>query len=147
MTLYTDKIRNLINFVAEKDANGNYLIGNNDYPDDSRSAEYVWVDFTLESPQLSEFNVYIVGAFNDWQCKDAFKMKYDPATNAYLGSAFLKQGYYNYTYVVQDSYGNTSSSPIDGDWYETENDYQLMVYYRPFGSRYDQLIAFQTSKP
>lgn len=147
VTLYNDKLRSLTNFVSEQDANGNYIIGNNDYPDADRSAEYTWVDFTLESPELNKFKVYIIGAFTDWQCKEAFQMKYDQATNMYLGSAYLKQGYYNYTYVVQDAFGQTSSSPIDGDWYETENDYQVMVYYHPFGSRYDQLIAFQTAKP
>ncbi|MEP7322996.1 MAG: DUF5103 domain-containing protein [Saprospiraceae bacterium] len=147
VTLYNDKLRSLTNFVSEQDANGNYIIANSDYPDENRSAEYTWVDFTLESPEFEKYKVYIIGALSDWQCKEPLLMKYDKVTNTYLGSAFLKQGYYNYTYVIQDAFGQTSSSPIDGDWYETENDYQIMVYYRPFGSRYDQLIAFQTAKP
>lgn len=147
ITLYNDKIRNLSTFVTEQDADGNYIIGNNDYPDENRSSEYVWVDFTLESPEFTPFKVYLIGAFSDWQCKEQYLMKYDASTNTYLGSAFLKQGYYNYTYAIQDAYGNVASSPIDGDWYETENEYQIFVYYHPFGSRYDQLIAFQTARP
>ena len=73
-------------------------------------------------------------------------MKYDLASSSYLGSAFLKQGYYNYTYAVMDRQGRYDLSTVDGDWYETENEYQFMIYYRPFGSRYDQLISYKTLK-
>ena len=147
VTLREDKERGPINFIDERDANGNYLLENKDFPDGNRSSEYAWVDFTLNCPEFTNHKVYIMGAFADWQCKEPYLMKYDAASGAYLGSAYLKLGYYNYTYAVQDRSGAFTFSPIDGDWYETENEYQIMVYYRPFGGRYDQLIAFQTSIP
>lgn len=145
VTLNNDKIRDEFKFLNEKDANGNYIIDNADKPQGDLSSEYTWVDFTLNSPEFTENKVYVIGGFSDWECKEENLMKYDAGSQAYLGSAFVKQGYYNYTYVVMDRQGHFTSSPIDGDWYETENDYQIMVYYHPFGSRYDQLIAFYSA--
>lgn len=147
VTLYDDKTREFFNFVDERDANGNFLIDNQDRPNANLSAEYVWVDFTLKSPEFFDQKVYLIGAFTDWQCKDPYLMKYDEKSQSYLGSALLKQGYYNYGYVVMGKGGDFSASPVDGDWYETENEYQILVYYRPFGARYDRLIAFHSAKP
>jgi len=147
VTLNEDKTRDLFNFLDDKDANGKFLIDNQDRPDPALSSEYVWVDFTLRSPEFFDQQVYLMGSFTDWQSKSSFLMKYDEKSQAYLGSALLKQGYYNYGYMVAGKAGDWSASPIDGDWYETENDYQIMVYYRPFGARYDRLIAFHTAKP
>ncbi|MDZ4707755.1 MAG: DUF5103 domain-containing protein [Saprospiraceae bacterium] len=147
VTLNDDKVRDLFNFLDDQDANGRYIIENQDRPDPRLSSEYVWVDFTLKSPEFFDQQVYLMGTFTDWQCKSPFLLKYDDQSRAYLGSALLKQGYYNYGYVVAGKGGDFSASPIDGDWYETENDYQVLVYYRPFGARYDRLIAFHTAKP
>ena len=69
-----------------------------------------------------------------------FEMEYDPSRKAYLGSVLLKMGYYNFMYAVPDATKKPDTSPLEGDWYETENDYNLLVYYRPFGGRYDQLL-------
>ena len=62
----------------------------------------------------------------------------------YEKTLFLKQGYYNYSYVstgVQDdntfSYENT-----EGNHWGTENSYSVLVYYRPFGARADELIGY-----
>jgi hypothetical protein len=146
VTLTADKIRDQFNYITDLDADGNYMLFNNDRPEGHISSEYAWVDFTLQSPEFSDNKVYIIGAFTDWQCKEDFLMKYDLASSSYIGSAFLKQGYYNYAYAVMDKQGNFNLSVVDGDWYETENEYQFMLYYRPFGTRYDQLIAFKTLK-
>lgn len=144
VTLNIDKVRTEFNFVNERDANGNYVIGNSDLPnsDFNISSEYAWVDFTLQSPEFDQNKVFLIGSFSDWQCKEENLMKYDLATQSYLGSVYLKQGYYNYAYAVMDRQGHFDISTVDGDFYETENDYQFMVYYRPFGTRYDQLISY-----
>ncbi len=146
VTLTPDKIRDQFNYITDLDADGNYTIFNNDRADGHVSSEYAWVDFTLQSPEFIDNKVYIIGAFTDWQCKEEFLMKYDLASSSYSGSAFLKQGYYNYAYAVMDKQGSFNLSVVDGDWYETENEYQFMIYYRPFGTRYDQLISFKTLK-
>ncbi len=113
----------------------------------NNSSEYVWVDFTLLHDEMPGLQVYVVGQMTDWQCKNHFMMKYDPITKAYLGSALLKQGFYNYQYAVKDiKSSEVTTSILEGDWSETENEYQILVYYRPFGARYDQLIGFQTAR-
>ena len=31
----------------------------------------------------------------------------------------------------------------EGDFHQTENEYYVYVYHRPFGLRYDKLVGFQ----
>ena len=66
-------------------------------------------------------------------------MQYNPLTQRYEQAVLLKQGQYNYLYT------NKKGKPladIEGNFYETRNEYQIFVYYHPFGARYDQLIGF-----
>ncbi|MBK8879346.1 MAG: hypothetical protein IPN74_12580 [Haliscomenobacter sp.] len=71
-------------------------------------------------------------------------MAYNNAINAYVLKTPLKQGFYDYAYAMTPR--NTEKkavnlSPLEGDWFETENDYTILIYYRPFGGRYDQVIG------
>ena len=69
-------------------------------------------------------------------------MKYDSINQEYKTKIRLKQGYYDYTYAFVKGAGKSpNTSELDGDWHETENDYQILVYYRPIGGRYDRLTA------
>ena len=70
-------------------------------------------------------------------------MTHQPAVNAYVADIPLKQGFYNYAYVTVPKRGDKipNMSELEGDWYETENQYTILVYYRPFGARYDQLMG------
>jgi hypothetical protein len=72
-------------------------------------------------------------------------MQYDESVSAYICEAYLKQGYYNYQYlVVNQKTGAADEEGFEGNWYETGNEYQILVYYRPFGVRYDQLMLSAT---
>ncbi len=71
-------------------------------------------------------------------------MKYNEKEGAYIASVILKQGYYNYQYVfVDDSIRTPDISFIEGNHYETENEYVVLVYHKGFGSRFDKLTAFK----
>jgi uncharacterized protein (DUF2225 family) len=60
----------------------------------------------------------------------------------YHATLLLKQGYYNYQYVVKNqSTSETSVMPVEGSFGRTENDYLILVYYRPAGRRYDRLVG------
>lgn len=109
-------------------------------------SEYVDVLFTLESPgEMFDEDIYIYGGLSDWEFKPAFKMVYNPAIYAYVGKVRLKQGYYDYIYAaVSKETGLPDFEVTEGDWHETENAYTVLIYYRPFGSRYDQLIGYNT---
>jgi hypothetical protein len=106
-------------------------------------SEYASVLFSLASPgEMHESDVYIFGGLTDWQLKPQFKMTYNPAVNAYVAKVPLKQGYYNYIYaVLPKGAAQPDFEETEGDWYETENLYTILIYYRPFGGRYDRLIG------
>jgi hypothetical protein len=71
-------------------------------------------------------------------------MVFNPASGAYEGSALLKMGLYNYAYVTVNS-GDPRAEPsfdiTEGNHFETENNYDILVYYRAMGGREDQLVG------
>jgi hypothetical protein len=70
-------------------------------------------------------------------------MFYDTNNNKYLNSLLLKQGVYDYTYVWIDKDGKADDFALEGSYFETENDYQLLVYYRPSGARWEELVGYK----
>jgi len=113
------------------------------------SAEYVLTYFTLDVPQsVYGGDVYIFGELSDWRIDENFRMKYNEAGLRYEAELLLKQGYYNYMYAFQKTADKGSQrftfEELEGNWYETDNTYQVLVYYRPFGERYDQLIGYRS---
>jgi hypothetical protein len=108
-------------------------------------SEYVNVHFSLNRQQFPDKEVFIVGAFNNWKLDDNSKMDYAPEDQVYYKELLLKQGYYEYMYVTKDiATGEISWTDIEGSRFETINDYLIFIYYRPFGTFYDQLIGMFT---
>ena len=143
MSVQPDVDRNgeLDNFFA--DLNGAFCIDNLHEDDPDLEADYVEVffEFPMEQP-IDYGDIYVFGKMTDWQLKEEFKMDYSDRQKAYVGRAFLKQGYYNYVYAfVEDSSYDIDATKFEGNWWETDNDYHILVYYRPFGARYDQLVS------
>ncbi|MBT8233060.1 MAG: DUF5103 domain-containing protein [Saprospiraceae bacterium] len=140
--LDSTSIRAQRNSVHELDANGYFIIDNERYRNPEVSSEYCNVIYNLFSNKKFEEDLYIVGAFSDWQAKEEYKMYYDEEIKAYLGQAYFKQGYYNYMFALLDKEtGNLDIDKVEGSWYETENDYFIIVYYREFGSLFDRILA------
>ncbi len=129
----------------EADAREREIYGDNILSEDisNLQGEYMEVLFQLYSPgEMNDQDIYIFGGLTDWQLKPAFKMTYNPATNCYVAKLKLKQGYYEYVYAALP-HGSTKIDfeETEGDWHETNNYYTVLLYYRPFGGRYDQLIG------
>jgi hypothetical protein len=103
------------------------------------------VHFSLNAlKNLPEGGIYIFGALSDWKCLPQNKMLYNPDTNSYEGTLLLKQGFYDYQYVfIPKDSNKIDNSMIEGSHVETENDYQILVYYHGFSSRYDRLVGYQ----
>jgi hypothetical protein len=143
-----DENRSFKRYLSMPDLNGNYLIKKDESLTDSDiEAIYVKVHFSLKQyPALKEGNVYIFGKLTDWKFKEEFKMKYDTLNNVYEQDVLLKQGYYNYMYcVVKDGSKNKGDlTHYEGTYFETENDYTILVYYRNPVLYYDELIGIQT---
>ena len=142
--LFSDEDRTHSSYLFINDLNGQFIIQNNDRNVVHRiGADYAWVHFSLLADQSYEnAEIYLYGGLTDWRLNDKYKLKYSSINKVYNTKMFLKQGYYDYSYAfVKNKKGEPDTSELDGNWYETENDYQILVYYRPIGSRYDQLAA------
>lgn len=137
-----DQNRSREAFSQQIDLNGYYVTGNRDFANRGLNADYNWVGFQLQASQAAAGDVYIFGALSDWQLRPEFKMSYDPATHQYAARVLLKQGYYNYSYVVSAPGGAMNETYFEGSHQQTENIYDILVYYRPPGSRTDLLIGY-----
>lgn len=129
------------NFIHQIDANGYFILDNADARNAEVSSEYCNVIFNLESHKEFDGEVYMVGSFCDWQAKDDYRLDYDPDQGLYLGQAEFKQGFYDYMFALEREDGYLDIDFLEGSYFETENDYHILVYYRPFGALYDRLLG------
>lgn len=130
------------NYHTDFDFNGRVMYALEDDYDASSDyrSEYVWAHAKLQTNVPSDHAVYLYGALTDWKLKQEFRMEYDETERAYSGTFYIKNAVFDYMYATTDDDGKITTSFYEGDWYETENDYLIMVYYRPFGTRYDRLV-------
>ncbi|HVY73665.1 MAG TPA: DUF5103 domain-containing protein [Puia sp.] len=129
------------------DYNGGYFIQTTESINTYYQTDYATVKFTFVPPDNTPFNgkdLYIIGAMTGYQYNDETKMVFNPQKGVYEGSLFLKMGYYNYAYVTLDT-GDPQAKPsfefTEGNHFETENSYTILVYYRELGGRADQLVG------
>jgi len=131
-----------------RDINGNFTLGNIDEDNNPLRTDYGLVLFSIEK-QVPFYDkaVYLYGKLTDWQIKEKFRLTYSEKLGLYAADILLKQGYYNYTYAVVDKKTKAvDATYFDGNWFEAENDYTILIYFRPFGARYDQLVGRKTFK-
>ncbi|MCB0688899.1 MAG: DUF5103 domain-containing protein [Saprospiraceae bacterium] len=141
-----DEKRTYQNYHLVPDLNGWFIIKTNEDDDSDVEADYAHILFSLESAQpLFDYDVYLMGGFCDWQIQPRYKMEYEDRYSAYFGEATLKQGVYDYIYAAMPKDGGPPDlEMLEGNWHETEDYYTILVYYRPFGQRYDRLIGVTT---
>ena len=85
--------------------------------------------------------VYVFGKFNNYALEEENRLKFNKETGNMETVILMKQGFYNYKYVIQDKKGNIDLNAISGNFHFTENNYLILVYYRRFGDLYDSLIG------
>ncbi len=129
-------------YTTVPDANGQFVIQNKDVGSSTTGGDYANVIFTLESPEREE-EIYVMGAFTDWKVDEMYRMRYYDEQEVYVAEILLKQGYYDFYFGV-DQDGILNAREIEGSWADTENDYQVLVYLREPGDRYDRLIGYYT---
>ncbi len=142
--LKTDELKTFKNYSFYNDINGSYLIKNKDMvgnPD--IEADYAWVHFFFPYDNAqSEGNFYVLGKLTEWKTNHTNRLNYNYKKLGYEGKLYLKQGYYNYSYVfLSDHKKGGDQTLTEGNHWETENDYSIYVYHRQRGTYYDQLIA------
>ena len=141
-TLYPNQTAR--NYLYDEDQNGAFIIRNSDDEDVATTCDYVFTHFTLKSPQLPGGEVYLNGEWTYNRFIPEYRMTYNRETQAYEATALLKQGYYNYNYLfVPDGETQGNSGRTDGNFYETENEYIILVYHRPNRGRYDKLVGYR----
>jgi hypothetical protein len=125
------------------DANGNFFIRNINAEQNEVEADYTWVFFSLSAPSYyGKEPIYITGLFNNHDLTDEYKMDYNREKGIYEKALMLKQGFYNYKYTIADKSGKIDGeNAIDGNFYQTEDNYFVMVYYRENNQRYDKVIG------
>lgn len=142
--LFTDEARANFPYSFTLDADGNFVVRNLNAADSNIEADYAWIYFSLSAPSLpAQKNIYINGMFNNFAITDEYKMDYNEKKNLYEKAILIKQGFTNYQYVVTDKKGNIDQeNSVDGNFFQTENEYEIVVYYRENTQRYDRVIGF-----
>jgi len=142
--LLVDPNRDQPSYSFVYDNNGNFYILNQDGTNPKIDADYSHVYFTLAANKTDrEGSAYIVGKFNDYQLNEQNKMQFDNGRTRFYTDLFLKQGVYDYEYSwVDKSTKIADDTPLEGSYFDTENDYQILVYYRRPGARYEELVGY-----
>jgi hypothetical protein len=120
------------------DNNGSYILDNLDFRS-MNAANYIDVHFTLKSEPV-QGEVYVIGAFTDWRVDATTRMQYDSAMRAYRGNYLLRQGWYDYQYLVKSK--SIPPYHFEGTHYETENLYEIFAYYRAMQPQADLLLGY-----
>lgn len=140
--LYTDIDRTYKPYTYNPDINGNFIIRTLDAEDENTEADYAMMHFSLEVDEpYKNKDVYIYGAFNNYELTDINKMTYNNSENIYEASILLKQGFYNYMYITANKNKEVNLTEISGSFFQTENEYTVIVYYKPFGSLFYRAIG------
>ena len=143
--LYPDTRRR--NYSYDEDHDGRYLIRYNMAEDNDIEADYLFTHFSLEMPFRKGGQFYLTGEFTYNDFKPAYQLTYNETTHSYEATVMLKQGAYNFMYLwLPDGSTIGETGPAEGNFYEAENEYQIYIYHRPFGGRYDKLVAAQQVK-
>ncbi len=144
--LYTNISRKDRPYTYNPDINGNFVVRNIDVKNSDIEAEYVKMHFNLMYYEdLGDKELHIYGNFNNWTIDGTTYMEYDQRSDSYKNTRLFKQGFYNYKYVVVNRDGSIDDETISGNFWQTENDYTVLVYYRDIGARFDRIIGLGTS--
>lgn len=141
--LYSNVARANNPYTFAPDTNGNFIIHNINAEKNEIESDYTWVFFTLSAPSYyGKKDIYINGMFNNYALTPEYKMDYNAEKGLYEKAIMMKQGFNNYQYVVADKNGQIDAEDaVDGNFYQTENNYFAIVYYRLNGQRYDRVIG------
>lgn len=141
--LYTNPSRRNEPYTFNPDINGNFVITTLQGRFPRTEAEYVWIHFSLAYPRLiDEKSIHIYGNFNNYDINETTKLTYNTRSRRYELPYLLKQGFYNYKYVLVNEDGTIDNkNAIGGNYWETENEYQILAYYRRPGGRFDELLG------
>ncbi|OXA69319.1 DUF5103 domain-containing protein [Flavobacterium aquidurense] len=142
--LYTNQARGNQIYSVYQDVNGNFVVKNINASNNEIEADYAWVYFSLWAPvfRSSTKDIYITGMFNNYSLSPEYKMEYNTEKGIYEKAVMIKQGFTNFQYTIADKKGVIDyQNAIDGNFYQTENEYTILVYYKESTDRYQRVIG------
>ncbi|REH00364.1 type IX secretion system plug protein [Flavobacterium aquicola] len=141
--LYTNNAKTSFPYSNYSDLNGNFSIRKLDGENNTIEADYSWVYFSLSAPLANpNSSVYIVGMFNNYMTTPENKMDFNTKNGLYEKAILIKQGFTNYQYLTVTNKGLIDlENAIDGNFYQTENDYTVLVYYKGTADRYVKVVG------
>lgn len=140
-TLMTDRPKR--NYIYDEDRNGLFVVRADGSGDEDIEADYVVTHFTLDTLPSEGRDIYVWGRWATEGLTEKYKMKFDPKREVYEAALLLKTGYYNYQYLTTEASapGVGETKYTEGDFFQAENEYSVLVYYCPLGGRYWQLVG------
>jgi len=142
VVLFADEDRQGESYAGTYDENGLFFIRNRDLNHDELEADYADVVFSLKTSQNVLGNIYLVGGFNGFRRADENRLVFDVQNGVWTVTVKLKQGLYDYEYVLENPDGELITDAFCGTHFQTGNDYQIFVYNRRQGTYWDELVGF-----
>lgn len=140
------KPRSESSYLYDQTQNGRFVIRQSGASDSDTEADYFVIHFTLDSDPIPGGKIYIDGELTNHLYSPYNEMVYNPQTEQYEKTLLLKQGSYNYQYLfLPDGTRTATAAPVEGNYYQTVNEYLVKVYHRAPGERYDRLIGIGMS--
>ncbi|WP_400076870.1 DUF5103 domain-containing protein [Winogradskyella sp. R77965] len=141
--LFTNISRKDRPYTYNPDINGNFQITAIDRTNVDFEADYSMIHFSLLHEELKDKDIHVYGNFNAFAIEPLTKMEFNPESGKYENMMRLKQGFYNYKFVAVDKETQElDEGAISGNFWQTENNYKVLVYYRDLGARFDRLIGY-----
>ncbi|NVK28687.1 MAG: DUF5103 domain-containing protein [Flavobacteriia bacterium] len=140
-----EESRRFNQFITWEDLNGSYVIRKLDSEDPGTEADYILMDFYLKYPAPAPGGVFLFSEETNWVLDQNFALTYDYEEKAYRGQFYMKQGFHNYMYATMNADGSANTTPFEGNHWQTENEYTVLVYHREMGIRYDRCVGIATS--
>lgn len=129
-------------YTYAPDMNGDFRINTFQGSNPNIESDYSRVVFSLFAEDfLFDGEHFVVGDFNQHIISDENKLNYNLESGRFETELLLKQGIYNYKFASQDSVGSRYDNLISGNYWPTENDYWVLIYFRSIGARCDELIG------
>ncbi len=131
-------------YASYRDANGNFVIRAANVDNSWTQGDYLMVHFSLwtKHPLLHGGDVYVFGGLTNWKIRPRFKLEYNQKAQGYVGQILLKQGIYDYHYVVVRD-GQIIYDELEGNFYQTSNDYLIFVYYQAQAPYYWRVVGYR----
>ncbi|HMR19192.1 MAG TPA: DUF5103 domain-containing protein [Sphingobacterium sp.] len=143
--LFVDEDNSTAAYGSTYDENGKFYIRNMDYADVDNQSDYVHVTFSLKTNQEPKGRIYVVGGFNNYTRTVDNLLRYNDRSGLWKVTLKLKQGIYDYEYILETEEGKVVTDAFSNTFYDTGNDYLVLVYHRRGGTYWDEILGVGTA--